>query len=78
MADIYPHGVYDASPPEIEKCQKIAAATRKTAHSRQVLSVAAIMTRKLMLPANPVAAAVVMIMRITPDIMTMRITTTPA
>jgi hypothetical protein len=78
MADIYPHRVYDASPPEIAKCQKIAAATRNTAHSRQALSVAAIMTRKLMLPPNPVAAAVVMIMRITADIMTMRTTTTPA
>lgn len=31
-----------------------------------------------MLPPNPVAAAVVMIMRITADIMTMRTTTTPA
>jgi hypothetical protein len=78
MADIYPHRVYDASPPEIAKCQKIAEATCTTAHIRQAQSVAATTTSRLRLPPNPAAAVADMTMRIAPDIMTMRITTTPA
>ncbi|HEY4204583.1 MAG TPA: hypothetical protein VGM35_06165, partial [Xanthobacteraceae bacterium] len=78
MTDIYPHRVYDASPPEIAKCQKIAAANRTTAHNRQALSVVTTTTSQLRLPPNPAAAVADMTTRITPDIITMRRTTMPA